>query len=131
MLDLDTCPTSPNSVPDPHSNGHLVSSGMYGKDSVQALFIHQSGVATRKHWRAVYYYNVYKQKIVGPLSETSTEFNIEEHGWFRDLAIIKEICKNHPIPNGSDPQEIFIDWRASLLNFLDTNHSGGLWTRID
>lgn len=57
---------------------------------------------------------------------------IKEHGWFTDAALFQHIARTHPIPNGQSSEDIFINWRDSLLGFLDNNHGGvgGQWTPI-
>ncbi|KAF2444293.1 hypothetical protein P171DRAFT_361404 [Karstenula rhodostoma CBS 690.94] len=126
-------PSSPaTSVSGPHVNGHLVYTGKYkGDKKVQRLFIHEKSPSTKQHSCRVYSYNVANQEIDGAPGE-SARTTVIEHGWFRDLAIFEQICANHPTPNGQAPQdEIFSSWRDSLLTFLDTHHSGSLWTRIN
>ncbi|KAF1911779.1 hypothetical protein BDU57DRAFT_565176 [Ampelomyces quisqualis] len=56
----------------------------------------------------------------------SANITIEEHGWFGNVTIFRQICNNHPTPmaNGRSPEEIFFDWRDSLLAFFDSNHNG-------
>ncbi|KAH7110126.1 hypothetical protein B0J11DRAFT_448508 [Dendryphion nanum] len=123
--------TLPDRVSDPHTNGHLVSTGFYIDNKVQQLAIHVSLKATTNHNCHSYLYNVDNQGIDEVFSKRSADFTIKEHGWFRNVAIFRQICAKHPVPNGKSPQEIFTNWQHSLLDYLDTNHSGGLWTRID
>lgn len=119
-----------NTVSDPHINGHLVYTGMYTDDLVQQLFIHKSLMATSDHVCDVYSYFEEDNSISYKAQGQSADFTVIEHGWFRDVDIIREICTNHPIPHGENPEEVFIEWRDSLLDFLNTTHSGGLWTPI-
>lgn len=105
---------------------------MYKTDkTIQRLFIHVSSQVTKAHNCQVYSYNVANQKIkgiVGPSASTT----VVEHGWVRDLDIIRQICANHSTPNGEKSQiESFSIWRDSLLAFLDTYHSRTLWIQID
>jgi hypothetical protein len=129
--------TESPSIPDveiveEHPNGHLVYTGKYELDTkVPRLFIHKSKKITMRHECNVYTYNAVDQSIQGA-SGLSADVGITEHGWFRDVDIFKQICLTHPTPNGQTLQDdIFFNWRASLLKFLDTHYSGGLWTRVD
>ncbi|KAF1979692.1 hypothetical protein BU23DRAFT_446130 [Bimuria novae-zelandiae CBS 107.79] len=139
MSRVDTGPTStkgcpstlPDSIFDPHINGHLVSTRIYNYDLITRLFIHLSQKAITNHKCYVYSYDVARQGITGVPPEESEDSTVQERGWFRDVAVFTQICTNHAIPNGQTPEEIFIHWRDSLLEFLDTNNSGGLWTRIN
>ena len=121
--------TPPDGISGPHINGHLVSTGMY-EDRVQRLFIHASRMAVHDHECHVYFYNVNRPTIDDFTPGDSPKFTVKEHGWFRDLAVFEQVCRNHPVPNGGTPEEIFLNWRDGLLAFLDANHSGDLWTRI-
>jgi hypothetical protein len=115
--------------PGPHINGYLVYTGQYATDRVNRLYIHTSSPVTMEHQRLVYSYDQHMQTINGQYRE-SAHIRIEEHGWFRDIAILEQICNNHPTPNGGTPNSL-INWRDSLLNFLDIYHSGGLWSRVN
>jgi len=64
-------------------------------------------------------------------SSLSPDYTIKEHGWFHDTDLFRSICETHPTPSGATPEAVFIDWRDSLLVFLNTNHSGGQWIPID
>lgn len=130
--------TTPRNVSDPHINGHLVYTGMKREkenpddDEREAqLFIHASQKATNNHKCYIYSYVVDEAVIDRNFSSESADILVEEHGWFRDVAVFEQICKSLPIPDGQDAQQAFFNWRDSLLTFLDTHYSGNLWTRIN
>jgi hypothetical protein len=124
--------TPANSVSGPHVNGHLVSTGQYNFDRIKRLYIHLSNQCTIVHPCQVHEYDAGLQ-IINDCQGDSADTNIEEHGWFRNVALFQQIVGNHPIPNGQSAEEIFITWRDTLLEFLDTNHGGigGQWTRVN
>jgi hypothetical protein len=62
--------------------------------------------------------------VIHDMANVSADFTIEERGWFRNVTTFQQLYNEHPIPTSQSPEEIFIDWRDSLLAFLDSNHSG-------
>jgi hypothetical protein len=85
-----------------------------------------------RHHCLVCSYDALKQTInarPGP----SPEITIGEHGWFRNVDVFKQIIKNYPVPSGESPEDVFVNWRDGLLEFLDTHHGGvrGQWTRVN
>jgi hypothetical protein len=135
--DLITPLDSPDLVSDLHLHGHLVYTGIrVHKDESQhedqhevKLFIHKAQKAIQDHYCYVYSRAKGKTIVKGPSVEPSADIWVEEHGWFRDLAVLRQICHDHTVPDAQNQQSIFFSWRDSLLTFLDTHHSGGLWTR--
>ncbi|KAF2650536.1 hypothetical protein K491DRAFT_608635 [Lophiostoma macrostomum CBS 122681] len=122
------CPSTPSdTVSDPHINGHLVSTGIHKIDRKHYLFIHRSLAALGDHECDSYSYDIDGRAIQSVLRGSSTYFTVEEHGWFGDVEIFRQVCANHPIANGQP----FDNWRDSLLAFLDSRYSGGLWTRMN
>lgn len=118
---------------------HLVCTGSYDIDKLKRLFVQPSGKNTGKHTCGVCSYDVGTQSVLRATGR-SPETRIKEHGWVRDASIMHQIYGNHPTPNGSTSEEIFLRWRDTLLDFLDQNHHGTvngithnnpLWTRID
>jgi hypothetical protein len=111
----------------PHTNGHLVSTGIYSHESLQRFFIHVSHAAINSHVCNIWFM---KNDIICDVQwGRSADVTFEEHGWFRDTDVFTEICKIHPLPSGRNSEEIFIRWRDSLLDFLDDNYANNLWTR--
>jgi hypothetical protein len=47
--------------------------------------------------------------VIHDMAKFSADFTIEEHGWFRNVTTIRQICNNHSIPISQSPEEIFID----------------------
>jgi hypothetical protein len=121
-----------DSVSEPHANGHLVSTGWKHRNIAENhLFIHTEALYTGENCCQVFTYNANRQNI-SDLSGFSPRITIKEHGWFTDVVMFQQIARNHPIPNGQSPEDIFINWRDSLLAFLDTTYGGihGQWTPI-
>jgi hypothetical protein len=112
-----------NIASEPHLNGHLVSTGWIDEGSPEnSLFIQISAPCLQEdHHCLVFSYNAGGQ-IINDMSGPSQKITIREHGWFTDVAMFWQIARNHPIPNGRSPEEVFINWRDSLLLFLDTTH---------
>jgi hypothetical protein len=116
---------------DPHIKGHLVSTGMKESDHELRLVIHEYGPTYMNHACRVYWPNKDSQGACQSAPSQSLDITIEEHGWFHDVDTFEHICKNHPVPKGRNEQETFRKWRDSLLTFLDKEHGGGQWTRIN
>ncbi|KAH7381420.1 hypothetical protein DE146DRAFT_773188 [Phaeosphaeria sp. MPI-PUGE-AT-0046c] len=130
LAGIQTIPAS--SVTDAHANGHLV---MTGRDhnirGEPYLFIHTAAASTTTYYGLSFSYDGSNRRI-NNRAGTSPGITMREHGWFTDVAMLQQIAMNHPIPNGQVSKEVFIGWRDSLLEFLDTNHRGvgGQWTPI-
>jgi hypothetical protein len=114
----------------PDAEGHLVSTGVYLKDGVHGLFIHDSLPVLADHICHVYSIDVNRQFAVPTPSQPSADFVVKEHGRFRDRAIFDHICRTHPRP-ATNGQDDFTAWRDSLLAFLDANFSPHLWVPFD
>jgi hypothetical protein len=123
-------PGAMHGASDAHYKGHLVSTGYYRHDKTFRVFIHHSDAATFQHWCNNYLCNN-NQVISNNLPVRSPAVTVIEHGWFRDLAIFHQICTAHPVPVGLSSRATFNAWRDGLLAFLDANHAGGLWARVD
>jgi hypothetical protein len=129
-------PGSLHSGSDSHKHGHLVSTGYYDEDRVHRLFIHLAFPATGPH--VCHVYSCSYDQVTGGFRVTgangpqpSANFTVEEHGWFRDTNLFRQICGNQPGPTGQNPQAAFENWRDHLLAFLDATHGGGMWTRVN
>lgn len=120
-----------DNISDSHVNGHLVCTGKFDYEPQPRLYIHLSSAATSQHQCYCFSYNPDQNIIVGARKPKSARHVSHEHGWFRDVEIFKKICAAHPVPEGRTSQERFKKWRETLLEFLNANHSGGLWTQID
>ncbi|KAF2443887.1 hypothetical protein P171DRAFT_486599 [Karstenula rhodostoma CBS 690.94] len=118
---------------DAHIHGHLVSTGFYNEDKVPQLFVHLSKRSIDNHDCLVYseLEDLGKQGIRGDPWKPSADVIIEEHGWFRDIEVFMQICKTHPTPQGGPGEKIFVKWRDTLLEHLDAQYSGGLWTKAN
>jgi hypothetical protein len=121
-----------DSVSEPHANAHLVSTGWNFEDIAEyRLYIDIAVVRPRQNCCKVFWFNKREQNIAIALG-FSPRVTIKEHGWFTDVAMFEQIAKNHPIPDGQSPEDIFIKWQDSLLVFLDTHHGdvGAQWKPI-
>ncbi|KAF9731792.1 hypothetical protein PMIN01_09721 [Paraphaeosphaeria minitans] len=120
----------PKTPTSPHLHGHLVYTGCYNHDRIPLLFVHLSNEATKKHDCYIYYEleATGQHSIEGVESETSADMTFAEHGWVRDVEEFKRICNNHPTPQVGPEEAIFKKWRNTLVEFLDANPGGCLWT---
>ncbi|KAF1919397.1 hypothetical protein BDU57DRAFT_140162 [Ampelomyces quisqualis] len=47
---------------------------------------------------------------------------VQELGWFKDVAIFTQICRNQTVPAGAQPDHVFDLWISRLLQTLATNN---------
>jgi hypothetical protein len=121
---------------DPHKHGHLVSTGFYERDGVHRMFIHLSSPSIGQHECLVYSCDYSQvtggfQVTGGDQPSPSADRTVQEHGWFRDTNLFRQICNNQPAPTGQNSRAAFENWRDNLLAFLDATHRGGMWTRTN
>jgi hypothetical protein len=111
---------------------HLVYTEYYEADRVHRLFIHYSGQNTTPHrCYAFTCSNTSNQVIKSTLPQRSADYVVNEHGWFDDVSLFRQMCIGHPVPQGQDSESVFISWRDNVLAFLDANYRQSLWLRIN
>lgn len=109
--------------------GHLLVTGFYENDppGTQRLYIHVSKKLTARCVCNVYSYYTGSPNITPKKTCRSPDYTIKEHGWFYNTDSFSAICEAHPIPSGPTQEVIFIDWRDSLLVFLNKNFDREKW----
>ena len=112
--------------------GHLLVTGFnkYDPPGTQRLYIHVSKKLTGPYICEVYSYSTENPDRICEMEDTSPDYTIKEHGWFYNTDSFSAICEAHPIPSGPTQEVIFIDWRDSLLEFLNKNFDREKWVPI-
>lgn len=133
-METTSPPTEYDSITfqDCSKTGHLLVTGFYDCDppGTQRLYIHVSEKLTGRYICNVYSHYTGNPNIVSWRSHQSPDYTTKEHGWFHDIRSFSAICEAHPIPSGSTQESIFIDWRDSLLVFLNTNYGPEQWVPV-
>lgn len=109
--------------------GHLLVTGFYDNDppGTRRLYIHVLKKLTGRYFCDVYSHDTGNPNITIWETHKSPDQTIKEHGWFYNKDSSSAICKSHPIPSGPTQEAIFIDWRDSLLVFLNKNFDREKW----
>jgi hypothetical protein len=113
----------------PHLNGYLVYTGRE-MDGLIQLYIHGFGSTMNNHLCDAYFPNQQRRQLMYGSKRLSPPYILEEHGWFKDPDVFKEICTNLRFPNHPTQDETFREWRSAVLSTINKYYEA-LWTPND
>lgn len=118
-----------NHNPSPHPNGYLVYTGREKNGLIQ-FYIYSSGRTMSNHLCNTYFPDQRSRQLGYGSDKRSPRYILEEHGWFKDRDVFKEICTNQHLPNHPTQDETFKEWRSTALSTIKKDYES-FWTPND
>jgi hypothetical protein len=105
---------------------HAVYTASDGPNTL-SLRIHASGPSTIESSTKVFTVSRVATLQVNDDIRTTPQLsiNIQEHGWFSDVVLFTDICRNQPVPTRPGP--VFNNWVHDVLATVRTHYSAQ-WT---